>query len=228
MYITPITILYICLFITCCKFFCTTSTKMCCHRPNKVLTKGIDNLNRNVEINWQFDQYDGCDYVNLENGIDVTDKDLSVIQLNIRGLSSKVNDLKHLIDHVQLNGQPDILLLCETWLTKQSPSVNIPGYSLYRKDRNNKKGGGVAVLVSDHLSSRPRYDLSLGDECESLIIEVKLGTTQALISSVYRPPNTNCKKFVKEFQENIKILRKQKKYHTGDRFGSQHGFLKKY
>ena len=130
--------------------------------------------------------------------------------MNIRGLSSKVNDLKHLIDHVQLNGQPDILLLCETWLTKQSPSVNIPGYSLYRKDRNNKKGGGVAVLVSDHLSSRPRYDLSLGDECESLIVEVKLGTTQALISSVYRPPNTNCKKFVKEFQENIKILRKQK------------------
>ena len=183
---------------------------MCCHRPSKVLTKGIDNLNRNVEINWQFDQYDGCDYVNLENGLDVTDKDLSVIQLNIRGLSSKVNDLKHLIDHVQLDGHPHILLLCETWLTKQSPSVIIPGYSIYRKDRNNKKGGGVAVLVSDHLSSRPRHDLTLGDECESLIVEVKLGTTQALVSSVYRPTNTNCKKFVKEFQENVKILRKQK------------------
>ena len=65
MYITPITILYIC-----CTFSCTISTEMCCHRPSKVLTKGIDNLNRNVEINWQFDQYDGCDYVNLENGLD--------------------------------------------------------------------------------------------------------------------------------------------------------------
>ena len=88
--------------------------------------------------------------------------------------------------------------------------VIIPGYSIYRKDRNKKKGGGVAVLVSDHLSSRPRHDLTLGNECESLIVEVKLGTTQALVSSVYRPPNTNCRKFVKEFQENVKILRKQK------------------
>ena len=214
MYITPITLLYICLNISCYIFPCTTSIigniEMCCHRPSKVLTKGIDNLDRNVEINWQFDQYEGCDHVNLENGLDVTDKDLSVIQLNIRGLSSKVNDLKYLIDHVQLDGHPDILLLCETWLTKQSPLVNIPGYSIYRKDRNNKKGGGIAMLVSDHLSSRPSYDLTLGNECKSLTVEVKLGKIQALISSVYRPPNTNCTKFVKEFQENVKILRKQK------------------
>ena len=205
----PIVSVYICSFTINCIVPCTTS-EMCCHKISKTLTKGIDNLNRNVEINWQFDQYDGCDYVDLENGLDVTDKDLSVIQLNIRGLSSKVNDLKHIIDHVQLNGQPDILLLCETWLSKQSPPVDIPGYSTYRKDRQNKKGGGVAVLVSDHLSSRPRYDLTLGEECESMIVEVKLGSNQALVCSAYRPPNTNCKQFVKEFQDNVKALRNYK------------------
>ena len=97
--------------------FSTACTKMCLHK----ISKGRDELQRNIDINWQFDKYDDCDYINVDDGLDVPDKDLSILQLNIRGLSSKINDLNHLINHIQIKGQPDIILLCETWLNKNSP-----------------------------------------------------------------------------------------------------------
>ena len=97
--------------------------KMCLHK----VSKGSDELQRNIDINWQFDKYDDCDYIDIDNGLDVPDKDLSIVQLNIRGLSSKTNDLNHLINHIQIKGQPDIILLCKTWLNKNSPPCNNTG-----------------------------------------------------------------------------------------------------
>ena len=181
-------------------------TKMCLHKN----IKGYDDLERPIDINWQFDKYDDCDYINLENIVNVTDKDLSVVQLNIRGLSSKIGDLNHLINHLQSSGQPDILLLCETWLSSNSPPITVPGYSIVKRNRQTKKGGGIAILISNHLSSRPREDLTLGNECESVFAEVKLGRSQALICSAYRPLNTDCKKFISSFNTRVKELQKIK------------------
>ena len=183
-----------------------TLATMCLHKN----IKGYDDLERPIDVNWQFDKYDDCDYIDLENNVNVTDKDLSVVQLNIRGLSSKTSDLNHLINHLQISGHPDILLLCETWLTENSPPIKIPGYSIVKKNRTTKKRGGVAILIANHLSSRPREDLTLGTECESVFAEVKLGRSQALLCSAYRPPNTNCKTFISSFNNKIKELRKIK------------------
>ena len=67
----------------------------------------------------------------MENQILVGNKDLNIIQLNIRGLNSKITELTHLIDHSLKGSPPDIIALCKTWLTKDSPTPNIPGYILY-------------------------------------------------------------------------------------------------
>ena len=179
---------------------------MCLHKT----IKGYNEVERPMDINWQFDKYDDCDYIDVDNSLNVTDKDLSIIQLNIRGLSSKINDLNHLINHLQTLGQPDILLLCETWLTQNSPSVKIPGYSMVKRNRTSKKGGGVTILIANHLISRPRDDLALREECESVFVEVKLGSSQALICSAYTPPNTDCKKFILSFNKKLKELRNKK------------------
>ena len=52
------------------------------------------------------------------------------------------------------------MLLSETWLTPFSPELSIPGYSFLQKCRQNKKGGGVGILVSQHLKYKPRPELS--------------------------------------------------------------------
>ena len=55
----------------------------------------------------------------MDNQIQVDAKDLNVVQLNIRGINSKVTDLKYLIEHSLYGSPPDIIALCETWPTKE-------------------------------------------------------------------------------------------------------------
>ena len=78
-------------------------------------------------------------------------QDLVVMQLNVRGISSKKSQLIDLLEHSVHNKQVDIVLISETWLSDCSPAINIPGYELYRQDRVHKKGGGVAILASSKL-----------------------------------------------------------------------------
>ena len=81
----------------------------------------------------------------------VSKTDLVVLQLNIRGISSKKTELLDLIDTSVQGRQPDVLLLSETWLTPYSPKILIPGYELFHQDRIDRRGGGVAILISKKL-----------------------------------------------------------------------------
>ena len=97
---------------------------------------------KNVALN----EFDNCDYVTRVT--DITNNDLVVIQLNIRGLSSKRSELLDLINSTVQHKDPDLILLSETWLTPYSPTFKIPGYEFHHLDRQNRKGGGVGILAS--------------------------------------------------------------------------------
>ena len=58
-----------------------------------------------------------CDYVDFDsiNELIPTNNDLSIMQLNIRGLLNKQDRLNEIINECQA----DAILLCETWLKKQ-------------------------------------------------------------------------------------------------------------
>ena len=105
------------------------------------------------------DILDACEYIDYEDSWLCKDTDLLVIQLNIRGAQSKLNELKYLIDNNPCKRVPDVILLCETWQTPTSPSINIPGYNTYSHTRSHKKGGGVAILVDSKIPCKFRDDL---------------------------------------------------------------------
>ena len=133
------------------------------------------------KLNWSEEGIDEllCEsnYIDMENQILVGNKDLNVIQLNIRGINSKITELIHLIDHSLKDSPPDIIALCETWLTKDSPTPNIPGYEFVHKCRLHKHGGGVALLISNHIKYRTLPDLKYeNDTIESCFAEIKLNT----------------------------------------------------
>jgi hypothetical protein len=44
--------------------------------------------------------------------------------------------------------KPRVIMICETWWTEAS-TTNIKGYSLFRKDRTGKRGGGVCIYVDE-------------------------------------------------------------------------------
>lgn len=70
--------------------------------------------------------------------------------LNIRSIVSKSNQLEHLLSHSNL----DFLGLSETCPNKCSPEavLDIPGYNMFRRDRNKGKGGGLLVYVKNTIT----------------------------------------------------------------------------
>ena len=156
-------------------------SKMCLH---PVLDRKLSDL-YNKYKNVNLDEFDNCDYVHKVT--DVGRTDLVVLQLNIRGIGSKTTDLIDLIDTSVQERQPDVLLLSETWPIPYSPKILIPGYELFHQDRIDKRGGGVAILISNTLRCQVRNDLSSKlkeSECITVDISLKNGDSY-LLSSMY-------------------------------------------
>ena len=94
---------------------------------------------------------DKCDYIDPEQCTNLNPENYNfiVLQHNIRGLIGHQEDLKLLINNLNSkNSAPDILLLCETFLTKYTVNmVNIPGYDVISNYRTERKGGGTSILL---------------------------------------------------------------------------------
>ena len=157
---------------------------------------------------------DNCDYLDVSdvNSLRHTDKDLLILQLNIRGLLSKQDVPKQLLTEFKV--LPDIVLLCETWLKKDTTGkLDMPNYECYHKHRIDRLGGGVSVLVKQKLRSRERPDLVVATNLfEYNVVELKMNTNNILIVSGYRPPNSNTRKFMQEYKTVLAKL-KESKHH---------------
>lgn len=77
---------------------------------------------------------------------------LSVWYTNATSLNNKYDEL---IIEIELKN-PDLIMISETWWTETS-AVNVPGYCIYKKDREKGKGGGVCIYVTDRVKS---YDIT--------------------------------------------------------------------
>ena len=65
----------------------------------------------------------------------------------------------------------DVFVFSETWLNSSvsNDSILIPGYSLpLRKDRVEKRGGGVAIYAKDHIAVKRRVEFEYSDGLELL------------------------------------------------------------
>lgn len=85
----------------------------------------------------------------------------------------------------------DVITVSETWLRPHinSADVSIHGFSLFRCDRIDRDGGGVAVYVKSSLKVE-LLDLSDGKSGgpEFLFLSVGSGLDTCLVVVVYRPP----------------------------------------
>ena len=183
------------------------NTTMCVHK----VIKGYDELSREVlDTKYTYDCNDNCDYIEPNSSIQTEHDDLKFLHLNIRGLYSKLGQLTYLIDHVIANSVPDVITLCETWLSRHTPNFTIPGYKIYRSDRPIRKGGGVCILVRHGLVSREIPDIPKElNGTESCSVEIKTSKGQLGVLSLYRPPNTNPQAFCKTLETMLRRTKKQ-------------------
>ena len=91
----------------------------------------------------------------------------------------------------------DVVLLCETWVTKNMKDlIHIPGYDFVGIERTSKKGGGIGLLIANEIKYKIRNDITyMTEELECLTVELLIKGRNILCSSMYRPPNTNVKSF---------------------------------
>ena len=117
-----------------------------------------------------------------------TNKGLHIASLNIQHLLPKFDEIHN---HLSCPSTTDIFGLCETFLNNDvlDSVIKICNYTLERKDREHKKGGGVLVYIHERIPYTRRFDLEHPD-IESICIEIKYNTTKPLILNfVYRPPD---------------------------------------
>ena len=152
-----------------------------------------------------------CDYLEHDDVWTSNDTELFVIQWNIQGMCSKTDHLKHVIDNNPSNRTPDLILLCETWLNKQTLSISVPGYNLIRKDRTKKVGGGVAILIKQGIKYKERRDLSDSIKLECILIELENNKQRTIVGSLYKPPNLPPAEFITKYDNLIGTVGQEKK-----------------
>ena len=170
---------------------------MCLHPRHDLLDKPVVNKFNCTLI-------DSCDYLSVEDCISLNSDDIAVLQLNIRGLQGKMDKLKWLLNESFKGKQPDILFLCETWMSANSPDICLPNYNKFESRRQHKKGGGVCIFVNNKLTFRPRPDLHKNNtNFEHCVVEIKLKKHTLLVGSVYRAPNCNQHDFLTTYKEFV-------------------------
>ena len=152
---------------------------------------------------------DKCDYVELNKCVNLNPNNynLIVMQLNIHSLLSHQQDLCQIIRSTEKkNSRIDIVLLCETFLSKNTPQmVKIPSFTHVSNYKKNMKGGGVTILIRECISYRRRIDLDVFDEglMESIFIEVRSKNgKQIIFGSLYKPPNVD----IDQFSEHLSSI----------------------
>eukprot|EP00057_Strongylocentrotus_purpuratus_P006372 XP_011660846.1 PREDICTED: uncharacterized protein LOC105436707 [Strongylocentrotus purpuratus] len=89
-----------------------------------------------------------------------------------------------------------VAVITETWLNDNIPSsaLSISGFDMYRKDRNDRQGGGVAIYVSSDFKATPIESHLVPNHLELLWLKLVLSKTRILfLCAVYYPPQSPLK-----------------------------------
>ena len=132
--------------------------------------------------------------------LDFKARGLSVLHMNARSLLGKMDQLRLLCER---NGA-DIITLSETWLNKDidDSEIELPGYSIIRRDLSERTGGGVIIYIHEGLVFSKRNDLHNNNE--AIWIQVNQTCCKPLIiRRIYRLPNQQVEKFLEDFNNSL-------------------------
>ena len=104
--------------------------------------------------------------------------------LNATSLENKLDEFKAVVDTYN----PKIIAVSETWF-KSNSVVTVPGYKVYRKDRNDgRRGGGVCLFVESSINSYELNDVGFNlSRIEQVWSVVYFGLDKYLVGCLYRP-----------------------------------------
>ena len=140
-----------------------------------------------------------------------------MFHLNIRSIPEHFIKLTSYIH--SLNIAFKIIGISETWLKPFHTNYIIPNYNIEKDIRVNNRGGGVSIYIHCSLQYKPRHDLKIGNDPEtinSVFVEVDKNTTgtkrNLIIGCIYRPPWVDLKEYNTCMTNTLPLLQSENKY----------------
>ena len=145
-------------------------------------------------------------------------KNFSLFHWNARSLNKNFESFELLLSSLQ-HFPFSAIGITETWLHHNSPDLfNIDNYKLFRSDRKNGRGGGVALYMYKQLHVKIRTDIHI-EGCEDLFVEIKnVKHKNQIVGVIYRPPGNIVDGFLDKLDECLDIITHENKevYLMGD------------
>ena len=148
-----------------------------------------------------------CPYVTAYESLSVDPeiqaRSLHILHLNVRSLLKNIDKLKLLLDDLSSKGiYLGVILLCETFLTKDSALLSqLNGYQHLYRIRENRLGGGISIFVRNMYKVKELFSI-INDETECLFVQISIGGKSLCVGEIYRIPNTD----IKLFQADINCI----------------------
>ena len=86
---------------------------------------------------------------------------------------------------------PGAAVIVESWFTShhKNSQFSIPGYSLFRRDRQKRRGGGIAIYCRNDIQASPLVPASPGNpNMEVLWIKMEFNRQHYVLGGLYHPP----------------------------------------
>ena len=150
---------------------------------------------------------------NFETPVKQINKDLfkfknkfKAAQINARSLPKNIVELREVIVKTHF----DTVAVSETRLTKHTPSdrSNIHNFNLFRSDRKNKRGGGVAIFLRNHYNAKVIKTPCDKEIPEMLWLEVTIAKKKVALGVLYKPPKIPYSVFINLYECLVGIYAK--------------------
>ena len=126
--------------------------------------------------------------------------------LNVRSLPKNIAEFSEIICKTDF----DVVAASETWLSKNTPTdrYTLNNFNIFRQDRKNKRGGGVALFCRDHYKAKIIKTPCDKELPEMLWLEVKVGNKNVAVGVLYKPPKIPHSVFVNLYECLVGIYAK--------------------
>lgn len=149
----------------------------------------------------------------------INNNKFKIAQWNARGLTkSRLEEFKHFLGYFT----PSVVLLSEThW--KDSFNVQFSSYNIFKKNRHDRRGDGVAILVHKSIKFFPLHLNTALHSIESIAISISTSTFPTLdLISAYAPNGDS------RPEEILSLFYRQNPFIIGGDFNAHHDMWETY
>ena len=131
---------------------------------------------------------------------------LKCLYMNSRGIAKKQNELQ------ALSIGNDLVFCVESWLNPNYLNCEVipssADFTIYRRDRKNRREGGVFLAVKNRLQSIRRHDLET--DAEILACELRPDSRRKILAVVFYRPQDTALEYLKQLKKTLLLASKAK------------------